>query len=174
MQSTIVLSSFLIHSPDCDKEKVRKPSLPIEAIPHLPTLLMDSQKPETLDAPLPATVTKPAPLPANPSSTVCTPPSSSDPNGVSSDETKNNGAVEKGEQKAADPLTSTSTGLVTNLEKKMRRAERFGVAVVMSEEEKRNNRAERYALSIYLFYLVKKKANSSCNSKPVVILLALL
>lgn len=32
---------------------------------------------------------------------------------------------------------------VTNLEKKLRRAERFGMQVVLSEEEKRNSRAER-------------------------------
>jgi SAP domain-containing ribonucleoprotein len=113
-------------------------------------MVMDSLKPGTLDAPLPATATKPAPLPPNPSSTVSTAPSSSNPNGVSSDETKNKGAVQKGEQKAAVPLSS-----VTDMEKKMRRAERFGVAVVMSEDEKRNNRAERYALSTYSFYSVR-------------------
>lgn len=38
----------------------------------------------------------------------------------------------------------------TDLEKKMRRAERFGTQVVMSEEEKRSSRAERY-----LFYQIR-------------------
>ncbi|KAK9123707.1 hypothetical protein Sjap_013309 [Stephania japonica] len=33
---------------------------------------------------------------------------------------------------------------VTDLQKKMRRAERFGVSVKLSEEEKRNSRAERF------------------------------
>ena len=34
-------------------------------------------------------------------------------------------------------------GVATDLEKKMRRAERFGTQVVMSEDEKRSSRAER-------------------------------
>jgi SAP domain-containing ribonucleoprotein len=34
-------------------------------------------------------------------------------------------------------------GAATDLEKKMRRAERFGTQVVMSEDEKRSSRAER-------------------------------
>jgi SAP domain-containing ribonucleoprotein len=37
---------------------------------------------------------------------------------------------------------TVATG-ATDLEKKMRRAERFGTPVVMSEEEKRSSRAER-------------------------------
>ncbi|XP_078160033.1 protein MODIFIER OF SNC1 11 isoform X1 [Carex rostrata] len=113
---------------------------------------MDSQQPEiredtskeTLDAPPPTTAAKPTPLPSNPSSAMSTAPPSSDPSVVTNDETKNEETVEKGEQKAAVPPVSPSTGSVTDLEKKMRRAERFGVAVVMSEEEKRNNRAERF------------------------------
>lgn len=39
-----------------------------------------------------------------------------------------------------------AAGGATDLEKKMRRAERFGTAVVMSEEEKRSSRAERWLL----------------------------
>lgn len=35
-------------------------------------------------------------------------------------------------------------GAATDVQKKMNRAERFGVAVQLSEEEKRNSRAERY------------------------------
>jgi SAP domain-containing ribonucleoprotein len=38
---------------------------------------------------------------------------------------------------------ATAAAGATDLEKKMRRAERFGTAVVMSEEEKRSSRAER-------------------------------
>lgn len=38
---------------------------------------------------------------------------------------------------------ATAVAGATDLEKKMRRAERFGTPVVMSEEEKRSSRAER-------------------------------
>lgn len=40
---------------------------------------------------------------------------------------------------------------VTDIQKKMKRAERFGMPVNLSEEEKRNSRAERY---IFLYPLV--------------------
>jgi SAP domain-containing ribonucleoprotein len=42
----------------------------------------------------------------------------------------------------AQNATAAATA-ATDLEKKMRRAERFGTLVVMSEEEKRSSRAER-------------------------------
>jgi hypothetical protein len=42
----------------------------------------------------------------------------------------------------AQNATAAATA-ATDLEKKMRRAERFGTPVVMSEEEKRSSRAER-------------------------------
>jgi SAP domain-containing ribonucleoprotein len=42
----------------------------------------------------------------------------------------------------ATAAATAATG-ATDLEKKMRRAERFGTLVVMSEEEKRSSRAER-------------------------------
>ncbi|KAG6518614.1 hypothetical protein ZIOFF_022094 [Zingiber officinale] len=42
----------------------------------------------------------------------------------------------------------SETSPVTDLERKLRRAERFGVQVVLSEEEKRNSRAERPLSSI--------------------------
>lgn len=44
------------------------------------------------------------------------------------------------------------SGAVTDIQKKMKRAERFGVAVQLSEKEKRNSRAERYSI-FYLDYL---------------------
>jgi hypothetical protein len=46
---------------------------------------------------------------------------------------------------AAQNPTAAATAATgaTDLEKKMRRAERFGTPVVMSEEEKRSSRAER-------------------------------
>lgn len=37
----------------------------------------------------------------------------------------------------------------TDIEKKMRRAERFGMPVQLSEQEKRNSRAERYNCGFY-------------------------
>lgn len=39
----------------------------------------------------------------------------------------------------------------TDLQKKLRRAERFGVPVLLSEKEKRNSRAERFILESFLF-----------------------
>lgn len=107
---------------------------------------MDSHEPtedaskKTLDAPPPASAVKPAPLPPNPS------PPSADPT-TDDDATGKGGAPANGDHKPSVPLTSASTGAATDLEKKMRRAERFGMSVVMSEEEKRNTRAERYAVS---------------------------
>lgn len=41
-------------------------------------------------------------------------------------------------------------GAVTDIQKKMKRAERFGMAVHLSEEEKRNSRAERYSIFLLL------------------------
>ncbi|KAK6126046.1 hypothetical protein DH2020_040160 [Rehmannia glutinosa] len=37
-------------------------------------------------------------------------------------------------------------GAVTDIDKKMKRAERFGMPVQMTEEEKRNSRAERFGI----------------------------
>ncbi|XP_034695057.1 uncharacterized protein LOC117921306 isoform X2 [Vitis riparia] len=47
---------------------------------------------------------------------------------------------------AADPVASspTNTATVSDIQKKIRRAERFGMPVQLSEEEKRNSRAERF------------------------------
>lgn len=61
-----------------------------------------------------------------------------------------------GEEKKAVPSTGANSETdgtvngddapVTDIQKKMRRAERFGLSVQLSEEEKRNSRAERYSL----------------------------
>ncbi|KAK9733473.1 hypothetical protein RND81_04G069900 [Saponaria officinalis] len=45
---------------------------------------------------------------------------------------------------ASMPLVSPTGGVPNDIDKKMKRAERFGVPVLMSEEEKRNSRAERF------------------------------
>lgn len=48
--------------------------------------------------------------------------------------------------KAADGGGGGGGGKDTDIQKKMKRAERFGMTVQLSEEEKRNTRAERYFL----------------------------
>ncbi|URE30674.1 hypothetical protein MUK42_16847 [Musa troglodytarum] len=45
---------------------------------------------------------------------------------------------------------SSEAALVTDLQKKLRRAERFGTPVMLSEEEKRNSRAERFGTATTL------------------------
>lgn len=58
-----------------------------------------------------------------------------------------------GSTNAATPVASSPTNAttVTDIQKKIRRAERFGMPVQLSEEEKRNSRAERYMMidSVY-------------------------
>ncbi|KAL0344597.1 UNVERIFIED_CONTAM: protein MODIFIER OF SNC1 11 [Sesamum radiatum] len=53
-----------------------------------------------------------------------------------SDEVKSKSAVIAG--------STDDGGAVTDIQKKMKRAERFGMPLLLSEEEKRNSRAERY------------------------------
>uniref|UniRef100_A0A1D1YLS4 SAP domain-containing ribonucleoprotein n=1 Tax=Anthurium amnicola TaxID=1678845 RepID=A0A1D1YLS4_9ARAE len=47
---------------------------------------------------------------------------------------------------AAAAAKAAAAGLVTDLQKKLLRAERFGMPVQLSEEEKRSSRAERFGL----------------------------
>ncbi|KAH6802603.1 hypothetical protein C2S51_034049 [Perilla frutescens var. frutescens] len=56
------------------------------------------------------------------------------------------GDEKKGAPNAADGKTSDVDGgvVATDIQKKMKRAERFGMPVHLSEEEKRNSRAERF------------------------------
>lgn len=53
-----------------------------------------------------------------------------------------------GSPASADVKTSDvdGGGEATDIQKKMKRAERFGMPVHLSEEEKRNSRAERYII----------------------------
>jgi SAP domain-containing ribonucleoprotein len=46
-----------------------------------------------------------------------------------------------------DSVNSDSGGSVTDTQKKIRRAERFGLPVQLSESEKRNSRSERFGIS---------------------------
>lgn len=86
--------------------------------------------------------------PKNPTDLNLTPPATEDASapqqspssGNGGDETK--GLLDAVEVKAID---GDGGGTVTDIEKKMKRAERFGVAVHLSEKEKRNSRAERYS-----------------------------
>ncbi|KAJ0704670.1 hypothetical protein HanPI659440_Chr14g0565171 [Helianthus annuus] len=79
------------------------------------------------------------------------PASSADKKDVDSGETKSNSTT--------DPVTVTADsnnedgGSVTDTQRKIRRAERFGMPVKLSEEEKRNSRAERI-LYVKLGFLV--------------------
>ena len=44
------------------------------------------------------------------------------------------------------PTAAAAAGLGNDTQKKLQRAERFGMPVKLSEEEKRNSRAERFVL----------------------------
>ncbi|CAA3021210.1 Hypothetical predicted protein [Olea europaea subsp. europaea] len=47
---------------------------------------------------------------------------------------------------AAKNTDSSTEGAVTDIQKKLKRAERFGMPVQLSEQEKRNTRAERFGI----------------------------
>ncbi|GFQ03899.1 protein modifier of snc1 11 [Phtheirospermum japonicum] len=65
-----------------------------------------------------------------------------------SDESKGEPAMTEMAEKTSEV---DSGGAVTNVQKKMKFAERFGMLVHLFEEEKRNSRAERYSIYKYLF-----------------------
>ena len=46
------------------------------------------------------------------------------------------------------PADAANDAPLSDIQKKIRRAERFGISVQLSEKEKRNSRAERYRLSL--------------------------
>ncbi|KAL2229429.1 UNVERIFIED_CONTAM: hypothetical protein Sindi_1922600 [Sesamum indicum] len=74
------------------------------------------------------------PAPATAEDASSTQPQASSVGG--SDEMKSKSAVIAG--------SADDGGAVSDIEKKMKRAERFGMPLQLSEEEKRNSRAERY------------------------------
>ena len=55
---------------------------------------------------------------------------------------------------AASPVAGDVVDVdpASNIQKKIRRAERFGISLQLTEEEKRNSRKERYKYSLFLFY----------------------
>lgn len=68
-----------------------------------------------------------------------------------SDVSKNDiGTVDSAANTAS--VSPTRTGAANDVEKKVRRAERFGVPVQLSEQEKRNSRAERYKSFFFSFF----------------------
>ncbi|CAN1775621.1 Protein MODIFIER OF SNC1 11 [Linum perenne] len=94
------------------------------------------------------------------------PSSSTDPNTAVVPPSSDDSGKESGDNKEGLDSTSKtassgpeSTESVTDTEKKLRRAERFGISVKLSEVEKRNSRAERIMCS---------RANSSRFGTPPV------
>jgi hypothetical protein len=85
-------------------------------------------------------------------------PPSSTPTQVSSDSTIPSGTVESRKDGEDSKSTAASPagddGHVSSIQKKIRRAERFGISVQLTEEEKRNSRAERYTQSSFRFCLL--------------------
>ncbi|GFQ04297.1 protein modifier of snc1 11 [Phtheirospermum japonicum] len=67
---------------------------------------------------------------------------------ASNDESKGESATMETAEKTNEVNTS---GTVTDVQKKMKRSERFGMPVHLSEEDKRNSRVERYSIYNYLF-----------------------
>ena len=62
-----------------------------------------------------------------------------------------------GSTSAADPVVSSpkNDAPVTDTQKKIRRAERFGLPVQLSEQEKRNSRAERYIMIDFCVWFLR-------------------
>ncbi|KAL5546254.1 hypothetical protein UlMin_005941 [Ulmus minor] len=61
---------------------------------------------------------------------------------ASAEDSKKEGDDSKAD--VADSAAGSGANPVSDIEKKMRRAERFGISVQLTEEEKRNSRAERF------------------------------
>ncbi|KAK1409819.1 hypothetical protein QVD17_36348 [Tagetes erecta] len=72
------------------------------------------------------------------------PPSSTDKKDVHLTETKSNTTDPATVTVDTDNSNNEEGGSVTDTQRKIRRAERFGMPVKLSEEEKRNSRAERF------------------------------
>ena len=93
------------------------------------------------DRDLPAELSSPSPSPMASQSSTPAEAATPSPVAASTGEAAPSAASETPAQNPTAAATAAAGG--TDLEKKMRRAERFGTQVVMSEEEKRSSRAER-------------------------------
>ncbi|KAF7804510.1 protein MODIFIER OF SNC1 11 [Senna tora] len=101
--------------------------------PNLNNLPDDNPK-KTLDLTLPPSAT-PHPDPSQDLPNVSPPPPPSTADGASL----------KDAAPDSDPSLAAQDAPISDTQKKMRRAERFGISVQLSEQEKRNSRAERFA-----------------------------
>lgn len=119
--------------------------------------LTDDNPKKTLDLSLPPTATPepdPSQDPPNDSSThpsSLPPPTSADASVADADADAKDGADSKASVDGHDAP-------VSDFQKKIRRAERFGISVQLSEQEKRNSRAERYVIFSGAFAYVLSEA----------------
>ncbi|KAH0995575.1 hypothetical protein GBA52_019439 [Prunus armeniaca] len=99
---------------------------------------------KTLDpSPVPPTATNPD-RPEDPPTDI---PSDPAPSSEVVSEENGSKADSEDPKTAAGSEAGDGAAPATAIQKKMRRAERFGISVQMTEEEKRNSRAERFGLS---------------------------
>ncbi|KAM1801144.1 hypothetical protein ACFX11_032792 [Malus domestica] len=125
----------------------------------------DTKKPSdtstALETPKKTLGTSPVP----PTSTILDRPENP-PSGTPSDlppssevNSKENGSKADSEDTKTGSAAGDTAAPITAIEKKMRRAERFGISVQLSEEEKRNSRAERFGT-------VSTSLGSQTSKKP--------
>jgi len=81
------------------------------------------------------------PAPENPNKTLD--PTLPDPVLVATEAADDTDTTEAADAKTSPPPESGNDAPLSDIQKKIRRAERFGISVQMSEKEKRNSRAER-------------------------------
>ncbi|ESW34697.1 hypothetical protein PHAVU_001G173200 [Phaseolus vulgaris] len=82
------------------------------------------------------------PAPENPNKTLD--PTLPDPVLVATEAADDTDTTEAADAKTSPPPESGNDAPLSDIQKKIRRAERFGISVQMSEKEKRNSRAERF------------------------------
>ncbi|XP_015899547.3 protein MODIFIER OF SNC1 11 [Ziziphus jujuba] len=103
---------------------------------------VDNPKKTTLDPVSPPPTANPD-LPQDPNADGSTaPPESSVTNNGSAKESEDSKTTPTVEEAVAE--NSAATDPISDIQKKIRRAERFGISVQLTEEEKRNSRAERF------------------------------
>ncbi|XP_073104691.1 uncharacterized protein [Elaeis guineensis] len=123
---------------------------PLETPPPAPAAAASSNKPP----PPPATARLQDPTPPHTSTSLAEQHADRGNAGEQRKEGEWGGAEQKGPKPQASETTSVgpssataiaaAAGAATDLQKKRRRAERFGMPVLLTEEEKRNSRAKRF------------------------------